>query len=934
MSKSIFSQKVKSYLKTAGYSQKILARELVMNPSVLTHKLNGTGRTILTHSEIKQIVKTLAKLEAINSRSAVLELLKDAECPSFTDEEWNNFPLNKLKLDQNKLNEMNKEASPNHRLMKENSSPLASDEVFISPNNLPKALTSFLGRQREIEEVITLLTGPNSSRLVTLTGIGGTGKTRLALEIAEKLTHNSQFEYGIFFIALETVTTEQELINELAVILDIKNLPGKTQVDTLKSFLTEKSCLLVLDNFEQLVEAASLLVNVLKSTINLKFLVTSRIPLWVSLEQTYPVEPLPLPTNKILEIPTLEENAAVALFTVRTKTITPGFTLIVENKASVVGICRKLEGLPLAIELASGRMRAFTTQQLLERLDLKLLTGGARDLPTRQKTLKATIEWSYDLLTAKEQVLFTRLSIFAGGFTLESADVICNPGNKLSQDLFEEVDSLLSKNLLLRKESSGEVMRFGMLQTIMEYGQEKLIERGEYDQINENYLNYYVDMAEKIGIGIDGKEQLNLLKLIDGELDNFRTCLAYILNQLKVNGENAELLEKALKIVDALGNYWNARGYMSEGRRSLEEILALAELDANLSTSSNMAKALNTLGSIYIRQGELKLASKYFEKSLVAGRENKNLFFIASTLLAMSGIWENLGNYNKARRYAEESLQIYQEIGDKQGIARATYGVGWMYFWPGDNETGRPYFEESLKLARELGDNYLIIFSMNSLALIKTYADGDTKTAYQNSQKALALSKEVGMTLEIAYSLMSLGMIALAAGEYDISRQHLEECVTLCLQTGDKREIFGLKLYLGEVAYAKGEYARAFEDFKESLAICREMNAISYLVFPLTGLVGIGNFLFEQSTNSDKSKILLYCARMGGIISMFLTSVGLKLRQPELGYYEKAVKIAQHNLGVETFKAAFKEGLDFGLEEALDYATTIQQDSAVLKDYV
>ncbi len=934
MSKITFGKKVKSYLKAAGYSQKVLAKELVINSSLLTHKLNGTGRTVLTQPEVREIIKTLAKLESITCQSDAIELLAEVNCPNFAPEEWKKAPLNNLSFDKldmdlavlrirkqdlhGNLDGKNTERVEAGKPKVINFNQTLKDTAV--PNNLPKALNSFVGREREINEVIQHLIGPASKRLLTLTGVGGTGKTRLALAISHVLLSQTQFSSGIFFISLENITQQPELINELALTLGVKDIPGKTQLEALKTYLAERACLLILDNFEQLVQASPFLKELLNSSPGLNLLVTSRIALQLSLEQEYPVEPLPLPNQAEIDLLRLEQNAAVGLFILRAKSVSPDFSLDDENKTALIKICQKLDGLPLAIELAAAKVRVFSPQKLLERLSLKILSGGSRDLPVRQQTLQSTIKWGFKLLTSDEQRLFARLSIFTGGFTLEAAEAVCTAENDLAIEAFEGIESLLTQSFLTRKDTASRETRYGMLQTILEYGQDKLREQGEFARITENYINYYVELADKIEPELTGKEQATFLKLVDNEYDNYRSILSDFFKNIKNSQKNIAVVERPLKLVASLGQYWNSRGYLSEGRRYLEEALALAEIDENLINSSSIAKILNSLGLIYTRQGELKLASQYFEKSLASSRRSKIPSLIASTLHAMTGIWENLGDYIKARQYAEESLKVYREIGDKQGIARTTHLVGWLYFWPGDNDTGKLYLEDSLRLAQEIGDYHVIIFALNSLALIKTYTEGDTVTAYQNSQRALALGKEIGLTYGVEYSLLSLGMIAFAAGEYDKSHQYFEEYLALCLETGDKRQFFYIFLYQGHIAFATGEYAKAFQYFQDSLQSCLEINAKSYFVFALAGLAGIGYVQLERSSDSDKSKILLYCARMCGIINNLLNSTGIVLRQPELGYYEKAVQTARIELGVEAFNVNFAAGEAIKLEKALEYA--------------
>jgi transcriptional regulator with XRE-family HTH domain len=384
MSHPAFSEKVKAYLKAAGYSQKVLANALGLDQTLLNHKLNGTGRTLLTHPEVREIIKQLAGLEAISRQGEALELLALADCPNFPQEAWKLAPLNKLES----ANELELQLR----------SPTSAEPTYTFPQNL----TPILGRKEEIRQILELLSNPHP-RLITLTGAGGSGKTSLALEVGNQLP--PAYTHQPYFVRLEHITRQESMLAEIAGTLKVKETPGQDLLQCLKEYLSDKELLLILDNLEQLAAETGILGELLKGTRSLKLLVTSRIPLQLSFEYEFPVDPLALPDKQDLgrfgPVELIAAYPGIALFAARAKAVKPDFSISQDNMQAVVEICRKVDGLPLALELAAARIRTYPPHKLLERLSLKVLAGGARDLPARQKTLWDTIEWSYQFLLLK-----------------------------------------------------------------------------------------------------------------------------------------------------------------------------------------------------------------------------------------------------------------------------------------------------------------------------------------------------------------------------------------------------------------------------------------------------------------------------------------------------------------------------------------------------
>ena len=490
------------------------------------------------------------------------------------------------------------------------------------PNNLPAQATPFIGREGAIRAIKEHLSR-GKVRLLTLSGVGGTGKTRLALQAAADLV--DEFEHGVFFVPLAALSDPALVLPAIAQTFDVREAAGRPLHDQLKEYLREKEMLLVLDNFEQVIDAAPAVGDLLSAAPRLKVLVTSREILRLSGETDYPVQPLSLPDSKRLSpVNVLTQYEAVALFVERAVAVKPSFTVTNENAPAAAEICHRLDGLPLAIELAAARVRVLPPQRMLAELAhrLSFLTGGARDLPARQKTLRSAIDWSHDLLTADERKLFRRLAVFVGGCTLEAIESVCIPENDLPA--VETVESLVDKSLVNETETHGEP-RFAMLETIREYAGERLLAEGEAESVRDGHLRYFVVLSEETKAKLMGAEQAVWLLRLEAEHENLRAALEW---DLASPGSR-----RGLRICAALQRFWSTRGYFGEGRRWCARILGKS--DGGEQTSER-ANALNTAGALADLQG----------------------------------------GYSAARMQYEESLAIRRKLGDRRGIAASLGNLG------------------------------------------------------------------------------------------------------------------------------------------------------------------------------------------------------------------------------------------------------------------
>ena len=663
------------------------------------------------------------------------------------------------------------------------------------PNNLPAQTTPFIGREHEIRAIKEQLSNAKV-RLLTLSGVGGTGKTRLALQAAADMV--DEFEQGVFFVPLAALRDPALVLQTIAQAFDVREAAGRQLKEQLKDHLRGKQMLLVLDNFEQVIDAAPLLSELLSAAPGLKVLVTSREVLRLSGETDYPVPPLSLPDlRRLPPLNRLTQYEAVALFIERAVAVKPAFTVTNENAPAVAEICYRLDGLPLAIELAAARVRVLPPQRMLSELShrLSFLMGGARDLPARQKTLRGAIDWSHDLLTADEQKLFRRLSVFVGGCALEAIDAVCNIEPALS--VLETMESLVGKSLVKQTEAHGEA-RFVMLETIREYARDRLIAAGEAKRVRERHRACFLALAEEAKPKLMGAEQAEWLRRLDQEHDNLRAALDWSLIGPSSRG--------GLRLCGALQRFWWARGYLSEGRESCGRILGKKGAQG---PTQERAKALNAAGVLAYQQGDYAAARALDEESLAIQRQLGDRKGIAASLNNLGLVACDQGDYSAARALYEESLAIKRELGDRSGIANSLNNLGNVAFDQAEFALARPLYEESLAIARELVDREGIARVLGNLGNVAKH-QGDFASARALHEEGLAIKRELGFRQRIASSLNSLGSLASDQGDFASAQALYHEGLAMVSELGDKLGIaISLEGLAGVVAALGGSLRAA-----------------------------------------------------------------------------------------------------------------------------
>jgi predicted ATPase/class 3 adenylate cyclase len=661
--------------------------------------------------------------------------------------------------------------------------------------NLPAPLTAFVGRNRELAEIATLL-GREGVRLLTLTGPGGSGKTRLALRVAADLLEG--FPDGVVLVELAPVDDATLVVSAVARVLGVREVMGQPILETITDRVGDQGLLLLLDNFEQVLSAAPVVDRLLVACPRLKVLVTSRAALHVSGEHEYPVPPLAVPDPELRLSPEgLVESEAVALFADRAQAVKPDFSVTAANAATVAEICRRLDGLPLAIELAAVRIKLLSPQAMLERLEqrLPLLTGGARDLPARQQTLRATIEWSYRLLGSSEQRLFARLAVFAGGCTLEAAEAVCDLEG--DGDMLAELDSLLDKNLLRRSDGDQDEPRVGMLETIREYALELLNSSGEAAQLARQHADYFLALAEQVEGLLSGPEQGMWFRRIDADLDNLRVALAWSVAHQQP--------ETTAKLAEGLRLFWEDRGPASEGLRWLNAALEHHE-DLSLPT---LAKALSTkAGLLLLIRGDREQAKPALKESLRLSRDLGDTTRVVRTLSYMGIVAMQEGDHKQSVALHDEAVALAREQNDGPALVTALINQSGVLMLHGDHVEARRALDESLVLVRQLGDPRGIVYVLTYLATL-ALAEEDHHQAVPMMEESLALGHEVESPALVATSLCGLGLAALYQGDHDRASALFEESLTLARGTEDTYIIKDCLWGLAGVAGAKGQSSRA-----------------------------------------------------------------------------------------------------------------------------
>src|SRR6266702_1369862 len=617
---------------------------------------------------------------------------------------------------------------------------------------LAAQLTSFIGRERELGEVAGLL---ERDRLVTLAGPGGAGKTRLAVLVADRLL--PQFEDGVFFVPLAPVRDPQMVPSTIAGVLGVKEGPDLPAVAALEEQLRDRRSLLVLDNFEHLLLAASVVSRLLAAAPQVKALVTSRTLLRIYGEREYVVAPLPIPEPQETTVAEVESYPAVQLFLDRAGLARPGFGLSADSATAVAEICRRLDGLPLAIELAAARIRVLSPRELLGRLGRRLALGGAaRDLPERQRTLRATIDWSHQLLDVEEARLFAQLSVFTGGWTRQAAERVCGEG--LSVQVLDGLESLVEHSLVQRVTLGDDELRFDMLETIREYARERLDASGAAADLARRHARYFLELAQDAEPHLTGPQAGRWLETLRVETDNLRSALRWATDR-----GDAPSVEIGLRMAASLWRFWQQTGALREARQWLEDLLARA---TDASTRSARAKALIAAGSIAYWQTDLGRARELYQQAVKLYRALGDRRGMADALSNLAPVPMMTGDLPLARRLVAQARDLWQELGDDWQAALATQTLGMSFLLEGGYEQALAYFEQFMPVVRARGDRFWLICGLTSTAQAQHFL-GRFQPARNNFGEALRLALEANDLASVTVALGPLSNLEGAAGDHD-----------------------------------------------------------------------------------------------------------------------------------------------------------------------
>ncbi|HEU0000474.1 MAG TPA: NB-ARC domain-containing protein [Ktedonobacteraceae bacterium] len=809
-------------LHAAGRQQYQLAEEMHIGAKVLSRKLNGTNDGRLFDDEVTRIILILAEWRAINTREEALQLLELAQLKPdiFSDEQWKTSPLSQLE-----------EETPQY--------------------NLSAPRTRFVGREVQVEHLRALLLR-DDTHLVTLFGPGGSGKTRLAQHVAKELAGN--FAQGVRFVALAAVRDSALVLQSIMQSLYIQPSPDSPPIQSLITNLRHKKLLLILDNFEQVADAATLVDELLAAAPGLKALVTSRAVLRISGEHEFEVPPLTMPpAGVVLNKENAARYGAVQLFIERARLVKPDFALTGENAPFIAQICARVDGLPLALELAAARIRLLTPQQLLEKLSgarLDVLKGGPRDAPDRHRTLLNTIKWSYDLLSPNLQFWFARLGVFNGGWSLDAVEamtrVVALPNvqheeeSSLAETALDLLDQLLSNSLLVKLTTTNALARFTMLETLHEYALARLKTHGEIERLRDWHACYYLDLAEEAELGLRGAQQLTWLARLRAEQDNFRAALEWSLERaddgagMKMSESGGEICadEVALRLASALRPFWEWQGYMDEGRGWLEAAVRLpCRARAGRATIAARASALSGLARLYCLQND------------------------QSRCIAV----------------VEESIALWRQLDDHAGLAMALYHRSWPAISQGDNELAKSLFEQGLQLL-SADDAWLR-----------------------------------------AHILFLLGDLTGFAGDFDLMRSYHNQSKGIFERLGDRSAIADLLKDQGGIMILERNLTGAISNLVQSIEMSQKLD---YKQFLGTGM-GLLGFAVGIQEKPDPTTASVQALQLWGASSGLLGSIGSIPWLSNFPVVpEMIVKIRSH-LDEKTLKEAYRRGRLLTVEQAM-----------------
>jgi predicted ATPase/class 3 adenylate cyclase len=717
------------------------------------------------------------------------------------------------------------------------------------PNNLPRQPTPFLGREREVEEVVQMLR--DDVRLLTLTGTGGSGKTRLALQAAAEAL--DAFPDGATFVPLASLADPALIPSAVVQALGVPEQGGRPVVEVLRDHLVEKQYLLVLDNCEHLLAAvADLVGDLLSASSGLTVLATSRAPLRLRAEREWEVPPLALP-RRPPPPPTPEQlspYAAVRLFVERAQAVRPGFAVDNANAPAVAEICWRLDGLPLAIELAAARVRLFPPEALLARLEKRLpfLTGGTRDAPARQRTLRDAIAWSHDLLHPEERAVFRRLAAFAGGFTLEAAESVINPDGEL--DVFELVERLCEHSLLRPEDGAEGEPRFGILETVREFAAERLAESGEEETARDAHAAFFAVLAEQARTGMEGPNEAAWHARLTIEHANVRVALGWLLERREA--------ETALAMATGVRRFWEFRYHYAEGIGWLERALA----EAGTTPTRVRAWGLRSLGNLVFVNGDARRAIALYEEALAIFRTVGDDEGINIALASLAIGRTTLGELTAAQAAAEEGLAVSRRIGNERGEAYALRGIGFAASVAGDLPAAVAAYEAALAIFRRLGEQWAGLNTLTELGWV-ALQQGSLRRARDLGEEAKNRARAQGdRPLELNADAL-LGRVALEQGELGAADGLLAKAADEFATLGEDLLAAAAGLTLAAVAARRGDAARARELVARAVSVHRASGTPILLALALVEAAGVHADLGDSSAAADLIAAVLDLTRSG-----------------------------------------------------------------------
>ena len=813
------------------------------------------------------------------------------------------------------------------------------------PSRPPAPLTPLIGRQAEIAAIREILGGADI-RLLTLVGAPGIGKTRLAMQVAADL--HGQFADGVTFVTLAPISDPDLVVSTIAQALGVKETTGRPLVDSLNEYLCDKQALLVLDNFEQVVDAAPRVAELLQASAGLKALVTSRAPLHIYGEHEYAAPPLTLPPSRApLGIEQLAAYDAVRLFVVRAQSVKPDFTLTAANASDVAGICRRLDGVPLAIELAAARIKLFSPAALLHQLaaPLAVLVDGPRDMPARQQGLRAAIAWSYNLLTPDEQRLFALLGVFVGGATVEAAaavDAGAPVGSAQTGPMIERLAQLADKSLLWRREERDGSPRFLMLEMIREYALDQLAASGDRAgsgvpaavsaSARAAHAAYYLHLADEVVLSAAHTKVW--LDRMEAEHDNLRAALAWFLER----GD----MEAGARLATLLVSFWLVRGHLSEGRRWLDAVLTGS---ANLPVAVR-ARALGGAGLLAQEQYDYPRAQAHMEESLHLMRDLGDRPGIALALSRLARLLRSQGVHGPAEAMFDESLALFRENGDMENVGWSLAFYGQELLLQGDLRRAAALLRESATLFQDMNNTYGQAWSQTQLGHIAHF-QGEYARADQMLSESSALFAELGAIRGVAFVEMQRGWAAVDLGDSGRAENLLEDSLRVFEELGDEGGISWSFVHLGRIALEHGDDAEAAALLERSLQWFQKTGhregsaqALAHLgeLARARGNLDAAAALFLESLavfheTGDKLGLAVCLERLAGVAAaqgraeraarLFGAAVDLRAKTGAVhapgrrAAYARDIAAAQEQLGHARFAAAWTEGQATDLEQTI-----------------